>query len=73
MATIETKLKPFVVPNFVLPESKVLTRQEGFTPATAIPLRHMSYESLDELCNEFRASVLEKAGLIDRKHTTKGE
>ena len=61
MATIETKLKPFTVPNFVLTEGKVRPRQDGMHPVPSFALHELEPETLASMCNEFRAAVFAKA------------
>ena len=59
--TIE--LKPFTIPNFVLPVRTVPINES----AESIPLRELSAETLAELCDRFRADVFAKAGKLDPK------
>lgn len=59
--TIEVKLKPFQVPDFVLMEVK--PRQEGFLhDAPKYALSGLNADVLEALCEEFTKSVFEKAG-----------
>ena len=65
MAEINIKLKPFVVPNFIreiVPPGK---RQEGFKEGRLFALSELDVETLNHLCDEFRASVLAKAANPD--------
>lgn len=66
---IEIKLKKFLVPNFVLLESKPQPRQDGFfiAPDKSFPLSDLNYDTLDELCTTFRREAFEKANLVDVK------
>lgn len=69
MAQIKIKLKPFLTPNFALMESPPRSRQEGFNAErNTVPLSELSVEALDELCQEFRANVFQKAGKSDPKN-----
>ena len=61
-ATIEVKLKPFKVPNFVLTEAEVKPSQEGMTEVPKYALSELSVDTLEALCEEFVKSVFEKAG-----------
>jgi hypothetical protein len=64
MATVELKLQPFRVPNYVLTEGKVRPRQDGFHPEETpkYALNELDEETLSALCDEFRKGVFEKAG-----------
>lgn len=61
-ATIEVKLKPFTVPNFVLVEMPSAPRQEGFQEGRSYTLSEIDAVTLDKMCNQFKRSVFEKAG-----------
>jgi hypothetical protein len=61
-ATIEVKLRPFTVPNFVLVESRAAPRQEGFTESPKYALSELDSDTLDFLCEQFACAVFEKAG-----------
>lgn len=56
-ATIEVTLKPFSIPNFVLLETSLSNAEDK-----SIPLEQLDGDTLDRLCNEFRAAVFKKAG-----------
>ena len=62
---IKLKLQDWTVPNFVILESRLNERQNGFTPNPGIPIKDLDEEILDELCNNFRRKVFEKAGKND--------
>lgn len=62
MASIEMKLKPFSVPNFVIVEEPPRLRQEGFKQPRSIPLSEVPVATLEAMCAEFRAAVLAKSG-----------
>jgi hypothetical protein len=52
--TIEVKLKPFQVPDFVLTEAEAKPRQEGFFhDAPKYALNELSADVLEALCGEF--------------------
>ncbi|WP_409029422.1 hypothetical protein [Gracilimonas sediminicola] len=59
------EIKKFTVPDGVIPESPVFTREEGFNKAETIPLKKLHPEALAELCDEFRRNVFEKAECED--------
>ena len=61
-ATVEVKLIPFRVPNFVLSEAPPKPRQEGFREAPKYALNELDAETLEQMCEEFTQSVFEKAG-----------
>ena len=61
-AQIEIELQPFEVPNFVLTVQEPRPKQEGFQETPKYPLSHLSPETLERLCNEFRDAVFAKAG-----------
>lgn len=64
MATIALTLKPFTVPNFVLVETPPGLRQDGAHQLPSIPLRDLPRETLEQLCAQFRESIMQKAGHI---------
>lgn len=59
---IKMKLKPFMVPNYVIAEVEAKPRQEGFQEAYKLRLSDLDSLALDKLCREFRGSVFRKAG-----------
>jgi hypothetical protein len=61
MMEIKIKLQPFRVPNYVLPEPRVSKRQDGVTMTEKYHLRELDKETLEQLCDEFRAGVFAKA------------
>ena len=61
MATIETKLQPFNVPNFALCEPSLARRQDGMRELPKFALHELSPETLAEMCDEFRVAVFAKA------------
>jgi hypothetical protein len=60
--TYEIEIKPFTVPNFVIPVQPEGKRQDGFKPVEGIPLKHVPFVTLQSLCEEFVSSVMNKAG-----------
>ena len=61
-ATIEIKLKPFTVPNFVMVDEQPKERQEGFSEGRKYALSELDAETLDALCWKFKQEVFAKAG-----------
>jgi len=57
----EIELRPFTVPNFVLPVARVGKREEGFQESPSFALRELSAETIDKLCKQFRHDVFMKA------------
>ena len=62
MAEIAQKLAPFQTPNFVRVVQPPGQRQDGFKESPAIPLKDVPRETLEEMCADFRAEVMRKAG-----------
>ena len=60
--TIQTKVKPFTVPNYVIAEMPPGKREEGFKEAPKYHLSELEVRTLDDLCREFRREVFKKAG-----------
>lgn len=64
------KIKMNVAP-FPVPEDVALfvegtgLRQDGFKPAQRYPLSSLDYETLDELCRDFRREAFKKARIRD--------
>lgn len=54
--TIEIKLKPFTVPDFVL------EKQEEFNQGRKYALHELDTETLEALCWKFKQEVFAKAG-----------
>jgi hypothetical protein len=64
MATVELKVQPFLVPNYVILE--VAGPHNGhLTGENALPLTNLSAEALAEMCDEFRRSVFARAKKVD--------
>ena len=55
------ELKPFNTPNFVIQKVAAGKKQDGFQEAPKYTLKEIPAETLDELCNEFRAEIFKKA------------
>lgn len=73
---IETKvrLRRMTVPNYVLAESRIAPRNEGFTESPKFALRELPAETLSALCDQFRADVFRRAGKVDpRDHLAETE
>lgn len=65
---LNVELEPFRTPNYVMVKQEVRQRQEG--PCLDAPKYHvkdLDAETLGKLCDEFRASIFEKAGLKDNE------
>ena len=62
---MKIELQPMTVPNFVTQKGSVRSREEGFTEAPKYALKDMDTETLDKLCNQFRADVFAKANKTD--------
>ncbi len=60
--TIEIKLKPFKVPDFVLVDECRKRRQEGFVESRTFNLSEIDECTLSKMCNDFRNEVFKKAG-----------
>ncbi len=58
---INVEIDPFSVPSYVVAKGAPGKREDGFKTAPAIPLADLSPETLDQLCNDFRREVFNKA------------
>ena len=65
MIEAKIKLKPFLVPNFVLADQPPKPRQEGFIEGQQFALSELDVATLDLLCEQFREDVFKKAGKDD--------
>jgi len=63
--TYEVELKPFQIPNFVIPVPLTGERQDGFVPNQGVPLEQLSLLVLRDMCNEFSRGVMKKAGFSE--------
>ena len=59
--TASVKLKPFMVPNFVIQERPVVRKQDGFQESPKFALHELDDETLQALCDQFRDDVFAKA------------
>ena len=59
---IKVKLMPFRVPNYVIAEQELGSRNDGFREAPKYHLSQLDSETLDRLCDEFRSEVFKKSG-----------
>ena len=61
MANIEVKLQPIRVPNYILVETKIGKRQDGYKEVEKYHVNQLSENTLLELCDEFKRNLLAKA------------
>jgi len=61
MASIETELQPFRVPNYVLVCRETGLKQDSLKLQAGIPLKDIPNKTLIQMCDDFKASVLSKA------------
>ena len=59
--TLQVELHPFQVPDFVTQVMPPGNREDGFKEAPKYALSQLDPRTLDELCQEFRREVFEKA------------
>lgn len=64
MAEIRQELMPFQTPNFVRVKLPPRARQEGMIESPAIPLADVPRDVLEQMCDDFKAEVLRKAGTV---------
>lgn len=62
MATIETKLQPFSVPNFAIVEEPAHPRQEGFRDPRAIPISELPDSTLQQMAADWLRDLYDRAG-----------
>lgn len=62
---ISLNVRPFTIPNSVILEVPAGRRQDGIGEPTSLPISEVDPEVLSGLCDEFRASVFERAGKVD--------
>ncbi len=62
MATIETKLNSFVVPNFVTIQQSPGRRQDGIKELPSIPVSQLPSDTLRQLAQEWLTALYDKAG-----------
>lgn len=61
------QLKPFQVPNYVIPILPVVERQSGPSFSDGFPLSEVGAEELSKMCDDFREAIFNKAGKKDPK------
>ncbi len=61
MPSVKLKLRPFMIPNYVLADAPPRPRQEGLQETPKFHLSELDDETLEELCAEFRRGVLARA------------
>lgn len=61
-ATLNLKLKPFQVPNFVLADLPPGLKQDGIKELPSFPLSALDAATLTGMCDAFRDEVFRKAG-----------
>jgi hypothetical protein len=61
-ASIEVKLKPFLVPNFANVEHPARARQDGLQHAAGIHISDLPASALRELAHDWLAGLYDKAG-----------
>lgn len=59
--TTEVELMPFNVPNYVIVKMPPRPKQEGIHESPKYHLSELSEETLNQLCEEFRAEVFRKS------------
>ena len=64
---MKVELQPMGTPNFVLLKGEPANRQEGLKEAVKWALKDIPANTLSDLCDEFRATVFQKAGKLDPK------
>jgi hypothetical protein len=65
---IKLEIVPFTVPDDVALKGPPALRQDGFKPLQRYPLSALDYDSLSELCSNFRKEIFKKAGIIDQQN-----
>lgn len=63
-ASVELELAPFSVPDHVSVKGNAQLKQQGFTANRQLHLTELRREVLEKLCEDFKNSILEKAGKI---------
>ena len=58
--TTGVKLKPFMVPNFVIQETPTGRKQDGFKESPKFALHELDDFTLQALCDQFTTDVFEK-------------
>ena len=60
MSSINMKIRPFQIPNFVSLEQPPGRRQDGMKAAITVPVGDLDPQTLSDLCDEFRAALFAK-------------
>lgn len=69
MPNISLKIRPLTVPNFVVidvPPGRV-PKYETPSSTLSVQISELDEETLAQLCDDFKKSLFEKAGKVDRK------
>ncbi len=56
------ELLPFAVPDCVVVKGKCRQRQDGLQPVVQFDLCDLDEDILEQMCDEFKRGVMEKAG-----------
>lgn len=59
--TTEIELQPFTVPNYVIVKMPPRPKQDGIRESPKYHISELDENTLNKLCDEFRAAVLRKA------------
>jgi hypothetical protein len=65
VSEIKLKLRPWMAPNFAVPESPPGRREDGVRFEAGIHVRDLPVETLAEMADEWRAELFRKAGKKD--------
>lgn len=68
---IKLKLKPFMVPYFVIAELPPEKRQDGYKEPPSFPLSALDPDTLGAMCDEFRRRIFAAAGKADSREEPK--
>jgi hypothetical protein len=69
MADMKVKLRPWIAPNFAVPEAPARPREEGIDLShQGIHVSNIPAETLAEMADEWRAELFRKAGKKDPRH-----
>ena len=69
MATVNLKLRPWMVPNFATVEQPPGRRQDGWKDVPGIPLADIDPDTLSAMCDDYRAAIFANAGKPDPRLT----
>ena len=59
--TVDVKIKPFIVPNYVIQETTAGRKQDGFKESPKFVLHELDDFTLQALCDQFVEDVFAKA------------